>query len=58
LSRGDNACVVRALNGKAKTAQELGLLIETYRAMGNSDAAYKNMAVYVRRFPTARRTSA
>jgi len=58
LARGDNACVVRALNGKAQSAQELGLLIETYRAMGDSAAASKNMATYVQRFPTARRAEA
>jgi pSer/pThr/pTyr-binding forkhead associated (FHA) protein len=55
LARGDNACVVRALQGKAQSAQELGLLIETYRAMGNTAQAHKNMATYVQRFPTARR---
>ena len=55
LARGDNACVVRALQGKAQSAQELGLLIETYRAMGNTAQAHKNMALYVQRFPTARR---
>lgn len=55
LARGDNACVVRALQGKAQSAQELGLLIETYRAMGNTAQAHKNMAIYVQRFPTARR---
>lgn len=55
LARGDNACVVRALQGKAQSAQELGLLIETYRAMGNTAQAQKNMALYVQRFPTARR---
>lgn len=55
LARGDNACVIRALQGKAQSAQELGLLIETYRAMGNTAQAHKNMALYVQRFPTARR---
>jgi len=55
LARGDNACVVRALQGKAQSAQELGLLIETYRAMGNTAQAHKHMALYVQRFPTARR---
>jgi pSer/pThr/pTyr-binding forkhead associated (FHA) protein len=55
LAKGDNACVVRALQGKAQSAQELGLLIETYRAMGNTAQAQKHMALYVQRFPTARR---
>ncbi len=58
LGRGDNDCVIRALAGKANSAQELGLLIETYRATGDSKQAQKNMAVYVKRFPTARRADA
>jgi pSer/pThr/pTyr-binding forkhead associated (FHA) protein len=58
LARGDNPCVIRALNGRAQTAQELGLLIETYRAMGETPQAYRNMTIYVQRFPTARRAEA
>ncbi|HEX7481399.1 MAG TPA: FHA domain-containing protein [Polyangiales bacterium] len=58
LARGDNECVIRALAGKANSAQELGLLIETYRATGDSKQAQKNMAIYVKRFPTARRADA
>jgi ABC transport system ATP-binding/permease protein len=58
LARGDNPCVIRALNGKAQSAQELGLLIETYRAVGDSAQAFRNMASYVQRFPTARRAEA
>jgi pSer/pThr/pTyr-binding forkhead associated (FHA) protein len=58
LTRGDNQCVIRALNGRAQSAQELGLLIETYRAVGDSTQAYRNMTVYVQRFPTARRAEA
>lgn len=58
LARGDNDCVIHALNGRANSAQELGLLIETYRAMGDTKQAQKNMAVYVKRFPTARRADA
>jgi pSer/pThr/pTyr-binding forkhead associated (FHA) protein len=57
LVRGDNACVVRALNGRAQTAQELGLLIETYRAMGNVEQAGRNMATFVQRFPTTNRAA-
>jgi pSer/pThr/pTyr-binding forkhead associated (FHA) protein len=55
LARGDNECVIRALEGNAGTERELGLLIETYRAIGDAKAAQKNMATYLRRFPTARR---
>jgi pSer/pThr/pTyr-binding forkhead associated (FHA) protein len=58
LARGDNQCVIRALNGRAQSAQELGLLIETYRAIGDSAQAYRNMSTYVQRFPTARRAEA
>lgn len=58
LARGDNDCVIRALAGRASTAQELGLLIETYRATGDTKQAQKNMATYVKRFPTARRADA
>jgi pSer/pThr/pTyr-binding forkhead associated (FHA) protein len=58
LERGDNPCVIRALNGRAQTAQELGLLIETYRAMGETPQAYRNMQTYVQRYPTARRAEA
>lgn len=55
LARGDNQCVIRALNGRTQSERELGLLIETYRAMGESTQAQRNMALYVQRYPTARR---
>ncbi len=57
LSTGDNPCVVAALEGKAKTPQELELLIETYRAMGKNEQAEKHMQVYVAKFPTGRRAN-
>lgn len=56
LMKGDNRCVVEALAGKARSEREIALLIETYRAMGNSQAALKYMQIYVKRFPSARRT--
>jgi uncharacterized protein (TIGR02266 family) len=55
LATGDNACVIKALEGKAKSAQELELLIETYRAMGKAEQADQQMQVYVERFPAQRR---
>jgi pSer/pThr/pTyr-binding forkhead associated (FHA) protein len=55
LARGDNECVIRALEGNAGSERELGLLIETYRAIGDAKSAQKNMATYLKRFPTARR---
>ena len=58
LARGDNACVIRALSGRRGSAQELGLLIETYRAMGKTKQARKNMEQYLKRFPSAPRASA
>jgi len=56
LARGDNECVIRALEGNAGSERELGLLIETYRAIGDSKSAQKNMATYLKRFPSARRS--
>lgn len=58
LAKGDNQCVIAALSGKANTANEMALLIETYRALGNAQAATKYMAKYVERFPNARRAAA
>jgi ABC transport system ATP-binding/permease protein len=56
LARGDQRCVVKALEGKAETAQELALLIETYRALGETKKAVKLMETFVARFATARQT--
>lgn len=58
LGRGDNECVIRALDGNASSPQELGLLIETYRAIGETAKAQKNMANYVKRYPSAPRSDA
>ena len=57
LARGDNECVIHALDGAARTQQELGLLIETFRAVGDVKQAQKNMATYVKRFPDAQRSN-
>ena len=58
LAQGDNQCVIRALAGKARTAQELGLLIETYRALGDNGRALMNMSLYLKRFPSGSRAGA
>jgi pSer/pThr/pTyr-binding forkhead associated (FHA) protein len=55
LARGDNECVIRALEGNANSERELGLLIETYRAIGDAKSAQKMVNVYLKRYPTARR---
>ncbi len=52
LARGDNQCVIKALTGKARTPQELGLLIETHRSLGNTDKATAGMEQYLKQFPT------
>lgn len=55
LARGDNACAVDALEGRAGTPRELALLVETYRTMGNTRAALRHMALYVKQYPDAAR---
>jgi ABC transport system ATP-binding/permease protein len=54
LARGDQRCVVKVLEGHADNAQELALLIETYRALGDTKKAVRHMETFVSRFPTAR----
>lgn len=56
LARGDQRCVVRALEGRAQSAQELALLIETYRALGETKKAVKHMESFVTRYASARQT--
>ena len=55
LARGDNACAVQALQGKARTAREFELLVETHRAMGNQVKAWEAMRGYLERFPDEKR---
>lgn len=57
LARGDNQCIIRALDGKTHSAEELGLLIETYRSMGNNREATKNMGIYIERYPVGPRAN-
>lgn len=54
LARGDQRCAVRALEGRTENAQELALLIETYRALGETKKAVKHMETFVQRYPSAR----
>jgi len=57
VARGDNACVVRALErGKARSPAALALLIETYRAMDDFSAARRHMQTFVKRHPDNPRT--
>lgn len=57
LSRGDNACVIQTLEGKAGSAREQEMLIETYRAVGNLPKAQKAMRAYVGKYPTGDRAA-
>jgi TolA-binding protein len=57
LARGDNQCLIRALEGKARTQTELGLLIETLRATDDMERAYRVMREYVQRYPNGQRTA-
>jgi hypothetical protein len=57
LTTGDNACAIKALEGKTRSAQELELLIETYRTLGNSAKAERWMQTYVDKYPSERRAN-
>ena len=57
VASGDNACVIRALEGgQARSPAALALLIETYRAMDDLPAARRHMRAFVRRYPENART--
>lgn len=54
-SGGDfNRCIITALDGRARSARDLDMLITTHRAMGNMPAALRYMCQYVQRFPDGR----
>jgi len=55
LARGDNGCVVQALEGHTRSAAELEMLVETYRAMGNVTKAERAMRRYLEKYPDERR---
>lgn len=57
LARGDNRCVIRALEDKASSARELELLIETYRAVGSTPRAERQIERYLARFPDGQRAA-
>ena len=58
LATGDNACAVRALEGRARTPQEWRLLISTYHAMQNSAQERRAMETFTTRFPSDPATQA
>ena len=57
LKRGDSACAVEALEGNVRTAKEWELLIESYRANGQSARAESRMRAYLVQFPNGRRAA-
>lgn len=58
LAQNDKACAISALEGRARTAQEIELLVETYRGMGRTADVERNMRLYVQRYPNERRAAA
>jgi hypothetical protein len=54
LTRGDNPCVIATLEGKARSALEFQLLIETYRSTGQQDAGRAAAELFLKRHPAAR----
>jgi uncharacterized protein (TIGR02266 family) len=57
LKGGDSACAVKALEGRARTAREWELLVESHRALGNIESAHNRMRAYLRSFPSGRRAA-
>lgn len=57
LLRGDQWCAIHALEGHTANSADLSLLIETYRAAGDIEAAERNMRELVKRYPTSRAAS-
>lgn len=50
VMRGDNACVIRLLEGRARSQVQLGQLIEAYRARGQTNEAIRHMRTFVQRY--------
>lgn len=54
----NNRCVIQRLGGATVTTREsLPYLIEAYKAVGNTAAAQRSIAEYLRRFPNGNRAS-
>ena len=54
---GDNQCVIRLLEGRARTENQLAMLIAAYRARGQPQQARRYMQLYVNRFAGGRHAS-
>jgi hypothetical protein len=53
--RGDNPCIIRLLEGRAHTQNQIAQLIEAYRARGQTSQAVRHMRTFVQRFPSTPR---
>ena len=53
MARGDNNCARQALEGRARSAAELALLVDLYRSSGRMSNALDTMERFVARYPTA-----
>lgn len=56
IAKGDNACAIETLKNKASTEAELGLLIETYRSVGDTSNATKYIKRFLEKFPKSNRS--
>ncbi|MBX3269170.1 MAG: protein kinase [Sandaracinaceae bacterium] len=54
MARNDRACAIRALEGRARSAEELSMLVELYRASGQTPRALDTAQRYVQRHPRGR----
>ena len=50
-------CVAQRLAGRANTPAAMGVLIEAYKAIGDSGAARRTMQQLIRRFPNSRQAN-
>jgi pSer/pThr/pTyr-binding forkhead associated (FHA) protein len=50
VMRGDNNCIIRLLEGRARSQTQLAQLIEAYRARGQTNAAIRHMRTFVQRY--------
>jgi hypothetical protein len=49
---GRNNCIIRALEGRANTDQEMRMLAATYQVTGRTRDAVRTMRAYIQRYPS------
>lgn len=50
MTAGDNDCIIRLLEGRARTQWQLAVLIEAYRAQGQIQRSLRHMRTFVSRY--------